>query len=296
MGTAMLFGAHESISGGVFRAIERGKQATCDTIQMFNKSNNQWRAAKLKPEEVDKYFLLQEQMNVGVAVSHTSYLINIASPDTALNEKSYRSLNEEMQRCQILRIPNLVMHPGSHVGSGEEPGLDLIAKNINRLFEELKDNTVRLLLETTAGQGTNLGYTFEQLAYIIDRVDIKERMGVCLDTCHVFAAGYSIVAPAGYEKTMKMFDEVIGLDRLRIIHMNDSKKEFGSRRDRHEHIGKGYIGLDGFRNFVSDRRLAGIPMILETPKGDDLAEDVENLKVLRSLVIPAGRSEPRGTR
>ncbi len=280
----MLFGAHESIAGGVHNAILRGQKATCDTIQMFNKSNNQWRAAKLKPDDVEKYFRLIDETGVTVATSHTSYLINIASPNEELAEKSYKSLKEEMERCNILKIPNLVMHPGSHVGSGEEVGLKQIAVYINRLFDDLNNNTVTLLLETTAGQGTNLGYTFEQLAFIIDLVDDKDHIGVCMDTCHIFAAGYPIVDPKEYKKTMKQFDDIIGLDRLNIIHMNDSKKEFGSKRDRHEHIGKGFIGLDGFRNFVNDRRLKKIPMILETPKSEDLKEDIENLKILRGLV------------
>ncbi|MFQ5500495.1 MAG: deoxyribonuclease IV [Candidatus Zixiibacteriota bacterium] len=280
----MLFGAHESIAGGVFNAIERGKKATCDTIQVFNKSNSQWRAKKLSSEEIDKYFTAIEETGVTVATSHTAYLINIASPDKALNEKSYNALKEEMERCNLLKIPNLVLHPGSHVGSGEEAGLDRIAVNIGRLLDKLTDNHCTLLLETTAGQGSNLGYSFEQIAYIIDKVENNLMLGVCLDTCHVFAAGYPLSDPKDYETTIKKFDNVIGLDRLRIIHMNDSKKEFGSRRDRHEHIGKGCIGIEAFRNIVNDRRLKNIPMILETPKGEDLSEDIENLKVLRSLV------------
>ncbi len=280
----MPFGAHESIAGGVFNAIERGKKATCDTIQMFNKSNNQWRAKKLATDEIDKFFAAIEETGVDVAVSHTSYLINIASPDSDLSEKSRNSLKDEMERCELLRIPNLVMHPGSHVGSGEEVGLNRISENINRMFGELNDNNVTLLLEATAGQGSNLGYTFEQLAYIIDTIDNKDKMGVCIDTCHIFAAGYPLVKASDYKATMKNFDDVLGIDRLKIIHMNDSKKEFGSKRDRHEHIGKGFIGLEGFANFVNDKRLKSVPMIIETPKGDDLAEDIENLKVLRGLV------------
>jgi len=281
----MIFGAHESIAGGVSNAIERGKKATCDTIQIFNKSNNQWRAKKLEEKELDKYFQAIEETGVTVATSHTSYLINIASPNEELNQKSYYALKEEMERCELLKIPNLVIHPGSHTGSGEETGLNKIADSINKLFAELDShNQVNLLLETTAGQGTNLGYTFEQLSYIIDKVEHNEKLGVCLDTCHIFAAGYPLVEPKDYKKTMEKFDEVIGLDRLKIIHINDSKKEFGSKKDRHEHIGKGFIGLDGFRNIVNDRRLKKIPMILETPKGEDLAEDIENLRVLRSLI------------
>jgi deoxyribonuclease IV len=280
----MQFGAHESIAGGVYKAIERGDLATCDTIQIFNKSSNQWRAKSLADDEIERFFALIDTTGVTVAVSHTSYLINIASPDKALNRKSFEALKVEMQRCDILQIPNLVLHPGSHVGSGEEAGMRAIADNINRLFDELAGTSVTLLLETTAGQGTNLGSTFEQLAWMIDQTENKERIGVCLDTCHIFAAGYPIVKKDEYKKTMKHFDEVIGLDRLHIIHANDSKKEFGSKRDRHEHIGEGFIGLDGFRNFVNDPRLADVPMIIETPKGDDLKEDIENLKTLRGLV------------
>jgi len=280
----MLFGAHESIAGGVFNAVIRGRKATCDTIQIFNKSSNQWRAKELETDVVDEFFRRIEETGVTVSVSHTSYLINIASPDPALNKKSYLALKEEMERCEILKIPNLVFHPGSHVGSGEETGMDKIATNINKLFTDLPDGTVRLLLETTAGQGSNLGYSFEQLALMIDKVDDKSRVGVCLDTCHIFAAGYPITDPKDYKKTMKQFDDIIGLNNLYIIHANDSLREFGTRKDRHEHIGKGHIGLEAFRNFVNDKRLKNIPMILETPKDEELTEDIENLKVLRSLV------------
>ncbi len=281
----MIFGAHESIAGGFHKAIERGKQATCDTIQMFNKSNSQWRAASIKEGDVEKYFALIEETGVTVATSHSSYLINIASPKPDLEKKSRDSLQIEMERCHLLRIPNLVMHPGSHVGEGEEAGLNRIVGNINKLFDDLdSDNSVMLLLECTAGQGTNLGYTFEQIAYLIDKIENSEKVGVCMDTCHIFAAGYPLSDPDDYQATITQFDKTISLEKLRIIHMNDSKKEFGSKRDRHEHIGKGFIGLEAFRNFVNDQRLAEIPMILETPKGDDLAEDIENLKLLRSLI------------
>ena len=280
----MLFGAHQSIAGGVFNAVYRGQKATCDTIQIFNKSNNQWRAKKLGVEEIDRFFAAIEETGVSVVCSHTSYLINIASPDVSLREKSYKSLTEEMERCELLRIPVLVMHPGSHVGSGEEVGMNTIAEQINRLFDVLADNRVVLALEATAGPGTNLGSKFEQLAHIIDLVEDEDRIGVCLDSCHMFAAGYQLVEPKGYRRTIRAFDEIIGLERLKVFHLNDSLKEFDSRRDRHEHIGKGHIGLEGFRNIVNDRRLKKVPMILETPKGEDLAEDRENLTVLRGLV------------
>ncbi len=280
----MIFGAHESISGGVFNAIDRGKQATCDTIQMFNKSNSQWRAKLLKQDELDKYFQRQEETGVTVSCSHSSYLINLASPKEELNEKSFLAIKEEMERCELLKIPGLVMHPGSHVGSGEEEGLNRIVENANKLFDQLEDNNVFLLFEATAGQGTNLGYTFEQLAYLIDNVEDNSKVGICLDTCHIFAAGYPISEPKDYKKTMKKFDDLIGLDKLKIIHMNDSKREFASKKDRHEHIGKGFIGLEAFRNFVNDNRLKKIPMILETHKDETLVDDIENLKVLRSLI------------
>ena len=281
----MQFGAHESIAGGVFNAIERGKKATCDTIQMFNKSNSQWRAKTITEKELEKYFTAIDEFGVTVATSHSSYLINLASPKEELNEKSFNAIKEEMERCEMLKIPNLVFHPGSHVGEGEEVGMDSIAKNVVRLFEELPESdNVTLLFETTAGQGTNLGYTFEQLGYLIEKSGSHDRLGVCLDTCHIFSAGYPISDPKEYKKTMNNFDEAIGIERLKIIHMNDSKKEFGLKKDRHEAIGKGFIGLEAFRNIVNDKKLKKVPMILETPKGDELLEDIENLKLLRSMV------------
>lgn len=280
----MIFGAHQSIAGGVYKAIQHGKDATCDTIQIFNKNNNSWKAAELKPDDVEKYFKLIDELKVTVATSHTSYLINIASPDKMLYDKSLNSLTEEMERCNVLKIPTLVLHPGSHVGTGEEEGIKRIGKAINNLFKKLKDNECTLLLECTAGQGSHLGYKFEQLAEMIDLVEDKEHIGVCMDTCHIFSAGYPLIDPKDYKMTMKSFDDTIGLDRLKIIHMNDSLKPFGEKKDRHEHIGKGFIGLEGFRNIVNDKRLKNIPMILETPKEDDLKEDIENLKILRWLV------------
>jgi deoxyribonuclease-4 len=280
----MKFGAHESISGGVFEALYRGRTATCETIQMFNKSNNQWRAKKLEQDELDKYFAAIEETGISVTCSHASYLINLASPDAALNKKSYDGFKEEVERCNLLKIPNLVVHPGSHVGTGEEPGMNAIIANLNKLLAAVKNNTVTVCLETTAGQGSNLGYTFEQIAYMINGVEDKAHIGVCMDTCHVFAAGYPIIDPADYKATMKKFDDLVGLDKLRVMHLNDSKKGLGSKVDRHEHIGKGEIGLEGFRNIVNDKKLAKVPMIIETPKEDELLEDIENLKVLRGLV------------
>ncbi len=280
----MLLGAHESNAGGAFNAIYRGQKATCDTIQMFNKANSQWRAKPLEDDEVDKFFKAIAETGITVACSHASYLINLASPDKALNEKSYESFRLEMERCARLKIPNLVVHPGSHVGSGEQEGMDRISANLNKLFAELKDNTVTVCLEATAGQGSNLGYTFEQLAYMIGKVEDKSMLGVCVDTCHIFAAGYPITDLSDYKQTMKKFSDVVGLDKLRVIHLNDSKKELGAKVDRHEHIGQGKIGIEGFRNILNDKKLAKIPMVIETPKEEDLEDDIKNLALLRSLI------------
>ena len=280
----MVFGAHQSIQGGICNAITRGREATCDAIQIFNKSSNQWRARPLGDEEVTSFHGLVEETGIPVVCSHVSYLINLASPDPVLSRKSLVSLKEEVARCMRLRIPNLVMHPGAHVGSGEEEGIRRIAEGLNRLLEDVPDSGVTLCLETTAGQGSTLGRTFEELAAIIDRVDREERMGVCIDTCHVFAAGYPLAPSRHCRRTIDQFDETVGLDRLKVMHLNDSKQGIGSRKDRHEHIGKGEIGLEGFRSVVNDPRLRRVPMIIETPKEKDLAEDRENLKLLRSLV------------
>lgn len=280
----MLLGAHMSIAGGAFNALLDGQKATCDTIQIFTKQSNQWKAKPLTDEEIERFFAEQKNTGVAVACAHDSYLINLGSPDDELYEKSAEAFKIELERCEVLKIPQLVMHPGSHVGSGEDAGLKRIAAACNRLFEELPDGKAAVCLETTAGQGTNLGYRFEQLARIIDMVEDKSRMTVCLDTCHIFAAGYKIQEPADYKVTMREFDRILGLKRLKVIHINDSKKPFGSKKDRHEHIGKGELGLEPFRNILNDRKLVKVPKILETPKSDDLHEDIENLRILRSLI------------
>ncbi|RKX21966.1 MAG: deoxyribonuclease IV [Candidatus Zixiibacteriota bacterium] len=280
----MPLGAHMSIAGGLFNAPGFGRKATCDVIQVFTKSSNQWKAKMLTDEDVQKFFDAQKETGVKVACAHDSYLINLASPDDTLHQKSYDAFKIELERCHLLKIPYLVMHPGSHVGSGEEAGLKKIAQSFNRLFDELPDNKTIVCQETTAGQGTNLGYRFEQLALVMDMVEDKKRMAVCLDTCHIFAAGYLIKDEKDYKKTMKEFNQILGLKKLKVIHINDSKKPFASRVDRHEHIGEGYLGLEPFRHILNDNRLKKIPKILETPKGDDLKEDIENLGKLRSLI------------
>ncbi len=286
----MIFGAHQSIAGGVDLAIERGQRATCDAIQIFNKSNSQWKARPLDSDQLDRYFAAIETTGISVACSHASYLINLASPDRSLNEKSQRAFRTEVERCNLLGIPNLVFHPGSHVGSGAEPGMKRIAKNMNRVLEQVADNAVTLCLEATAGTGDNLGRSFEELAEILDLIDDADHVGVCLDTCHIFAAGYGLSEAADYRQTMKDFARVIGFGKLRIVHVNDSKTEQGSHRDRHEHIGKGFIGMDGFHHLVNDSRLRKVPLLLETPKSNNLSEDVENLKLLRRLATQPEKS------
>ncbi|MFH2035454.1 MAG: deoxyribonuclease IV [Candidatus Zixiibacteriota bacterium] len=280
----MLLGAHMSIAGGIYNAVTAGKKATCDVIQIFTKSSNQWRAKDLTDDEIEKFH--EEQKNTGVKVvcAHDSYLINLGTPNDELYQKSIDAFKIELERCHILGIPNLVMHPGSHVGSGEEAGLKRVAEAFNRIFDQLPECKTSICIETTAGQGTNLGYKFEHLAAIIDMVENKNLMAVCFDTCHTFAAGYDLTDPNKFKATLKEFDDILGLKNLNIMHINDSKKPHGSKKDRHEHIGEGEMGLEPFRNVMNERRLNKVPKILETPKGPDLKEDIENLKILRSLI------------
>jgi len=279
----MLIGSHMSIAGGVSKALARGKDAGCATIQIFTKNASQWAVKPLDPEEVKRFRDACETTGIGPVVAHNSYLINLASPDDALYKKSIEAMKIELDRAEELGLPYVVGHPGAHVGSGEAKGLKRIARAIDKIHAKTKKHRVELLLETTAGQGTCLGARFEHLAEIIGMVKAPERVGVCLDTCHIFTAGYDIRTKAAYSKTMRAFNKVIGLDKLKVIHLNDSLKEFDSHRDRHAHIGKGFIGLEGFGSVMTDRRLKKIPKILETPKGEDLAEDRMNLAVLRKL-------------
>ncbi len=279
----MNLGSHMSIAGGVYKALELGRSIDCHAVQIFTKNNNQWAGKPISDEDAARFHELAKEYTPEFLISHSSYLINLASPGGPVLEKSIPGFVDELERAELLGLAGVVIHPGSHVGEGEEKGISQIAKSLNMVFKKSKGLETLVLLETTAGQGTNLGYTFEQLAGIIELSDHPERIGICLDTCHVFAAGYPVHERKGYLKTMREFDSVLGLDRLRAIHFNDSKKPFGSKRDRHEHIGQGEIGEDAFSFFLNDKRLKNIPMILETPKSKDLHEDVENLKVLRGL-------------
>lgn len=270
-----------SIAGGVFNAFGHGEAFDCDTIQIFVKSSNQWKAKPLTDEEVQKFREEQKRTDIEPVVAHDSYLINLGSPDPALLVKSRKAFLVEMERCEKLGIPYLVTHPGSHIGAGEEAGINKIAESINWLLERTDGFAVKIVLETTAGQGTNLGYKFEQIATLIEKSIKPEKLLVCFDTCHAFAAGYDISTSEAYDKTFKEFERIIGFRKLAVLHLNDSKKGLGSRVDRHEHIGQGMIGKDAFKLIMQDLRFKTIPKILETPKGDDGQMDDVNLALLR---------------
>lgn len=279
-----LLGAHTSTSGGVDKAIDRASKLGFTAIQIFTKNNNRWKSKPISDKEAESFKMKWEESDIEFIVSHDSYLINLCAKDNALLKKSRDAFIDELERCEQLGIPHLNFHPGSHTGQGEETGLKKIAESINIAHEKTKNFNVKSMLELTAGQGTTLGYSFEQIAKIIEMVADRKRMAVCIDTAHIFAAGYDIKNPKEYKKVIKQFDEIIGLDRLQCIHMNDSKKELGSKVDRHEHIGKGFIGKEGFTNIMNDKKLLTVPKILETPKGKEQKEDLENLEVLKNLI------------
>ncbi len=278
----LLLGAHMSIAGGIHNAFAHGIRAGCRTLQIFLKSSSQWKGKALTEEDRRLYVEAQRQSGITPVVAHNSYLINLASPDAALRRKSLDAFGEEMRRANFLGVSAVILHPGSHMGAGVDAGVKRVADALNRALSRVPP-PVRILLENTAGQGNCLGRCFEELAAILEKVRDQDRVGVCLDTCHTFAAGYDIRTEPGYRKTMRAVDRLIGLDRVAVVHVNDSRGDLGCHADRHAHIGLGRIGLEGFRCLVNDRRFARIPKILETPKGPDLEEDLMNLATLRSL-------------
>ncbi len=279
-----LLGAHESIAGGIGEALIRGQQVGCECVQIFTKSTRQWASKPLSMEEIETFKRNQIKTGITTVIAHDSYLVNLGAPDKAMRTKSVAGIIDELERCEALGVPALVTHPGSHVGAGEETGIKTIAKSIDEAHAACKGFEVKIALEITAGQGTNLGCNFEQMARIMDSVKESDRLRLCFDTEHAFASGYDIRSPEGYENTFSELDKYIGLKRLVAFHLNDSVKDFNSKVDRHQHIGKGFIGLDAFRRLLNDRRFFGLPMCLETPKGPDLKEDIENLATLRSLL------------
>ena len=286
-------GAHLSIGGGLPRAVDRAVASRCDALQIFTKSAGQWRARALPAAEIREFRDRVEAAGIGPVVAHNSYLINLAAAAPALRAQSLEALREEYDRAEALGLAGLVMHPGSHTTGTEAEGLRLIAEGLATLLAERPRAKVRILLEHTAGQGTNLGHRFEHLASILERLDGSPRVGVCLDTCHLLAAGYDLCSPGGYTRTFADFDRLVGLDRIAVFHLNDSKKPCGSRVDRHEHIGKGCLGLEPFRMLLNDARFSALPMLLETPKletpesrtrSDRDPWDARNLRTLRRLM------------
>ncbi len=281
------FGAHLSIAGGIHKALVSAEDLGCDCLQVFVKNQQQWSAPPRDPGEIERWRRTWRRSRLRPVVAHATYLINLASPDRDLWRRSVEAFAEEILRCAALRIGELVIHPGSHRGAGIAAGLDRVVEAINRCCERTADTRVRVLLETTSGQGHSVGSRFEELGEILDRVALPRRLGVCLDTCHVFAAGYELRTSDGYAQTLAELARHVGLRRVRCLHVNDSKTPLGSKVDRHEHIGRGKLGLRAFRHLVNDRRLARVPRILETPKGQDArGRDLDrvNLARLRKLV------------
>ena len=276
-----LLGAHVSTSGGVDKAPGNGKGLGCEAIQVFTRNQMQWRARALSPLEVANFCEGLKECNIRAVVSHDSYLINLGSHEPATLQKSLEAFADEIERCEQLGISYLVFHPGSHVGSGEAAGLQRIIDSLDAVLSLKPGNSTQVLLENTAGQGSNLGYRFEHLAEILGKTQYPHRLGVCLDTCHLFAAGYDLRTRSTYEAVFREFDTIVGLGRVKAFHLNDSKKGLGSHVDRHENIGKGELGLEPFRFLLNDPRFAALPMLLETPGGDEAYR--QDLKTLRSL-------------
>ena len=279
----LLIGAHQSIAGGTPRAVERGLAAGCRVVQIFVKNNNRWVGKTIDEAEAREFRQAKRRARFAHVAAHTSYLINLASPSSDLRRQSVASLADEILRCHALGIRDLVLHPGAHCGEGESSGIARIASSLDEAFARTAETRVRILLETAAGAGSCVGHRFEHLRDILGAVRNRRRVAVCFDTCHVHAAGYDLTSENGYAETIAAFDRTVGLRRLAAIHVNDSKRERGSRVDRHEHIGKGRIGRRGFRNLMTDARLAAIPKFLETPKDETLDLDRKNLATLRRL-------------
>ncbi len=282
-----ILGTHQSIAGGYYKAVEIARRTECDCVQVFTKNNNQWRAKPISDDEARLFREKLAELKIRHPLSHDSYLINLGSPDAELWKKSIDAFVIELQRAEQLGIPYVVTHPGSYTTTSEEAGIKRIIGALDEVHKQTRGIAAKCLLENTAGQGSNLGWRFEQLAAILEGVKEPERLGgVCIDTCHLFAAGYAISTEQEFKATMKELDKVVGLDRVKAFHLNDSKAKFGSRVDRHAHIGRGEIGLEAFRALVNDRRFAQTPMYLETPKGQENGRDWDqiNLETLRGLV------------
>jgi deoxyribonuclease IV len=291
-----ILGAHQSIAGGYYKAVEIAHRLKCDCVQVFTKNNNQWRAKELTDEDVRLFQGKLAELGVTHPLAHDSYLINLASPDPVLWKKSVDSFVIEMLRAERLGIPYVVTHPGAHTTSSESAGIEAVVRALDEVHRQTRGIKAQCLLETTAGQGSCLGCKFEHLAAMIDGVQDPKRLGVCVDTCHIFAAGYAIGTEKEYIATMRALDKTVGLQLVRAFHLNDSVKPLGSRVDRHAHIGKGMIGKEAFRLLLNDKRFKKVPMYLETPKGDAQEQkegklDAMNLRTLRRLISSPQRTQ-----
>lgn len=284
MDERILLGSHMSVAGGLHTAFARGTRTGCATMQIFVKNASTWTGKPLTPDAVASYKAAAANATIAPVIAHAAYLINLCARADDVLLRSRRGLADELVRCAMLGVDGLVVHPGAHMGAGEADGLARIAESLNVIHAEVPGSAPRTLLETTAGQGTALGYRFEQLRRIMDLVENRARIAVCIDTCHLFAAGYPIHTEEGWECTMRELGEIVGLENVAAVHVNDSKRELGSRVDRHDHIGKGRLGETAFRMVMNDPRLCGVPKILETEKSDDMHEDIENMARLRALV------------
>jgi deoxyribonuclease-4 len=281
-----LFGSHLSIAGGYDKAADAAGALGLDTVQIFTKNNNQWQGKPLSDDDVRNFKRAVARHKLQLPCAHDSYLINLASPDDALWNKSLDAFTIELERAEALGLSGVVMHPGSHLDGTEEAGLERVADGLREALRRTSGDRVEVWIETTAGQGTNLGHRFEHLQTLLERIQPADRLGVCVDTCHIFAAGYGLQTAAEYAATFEEFDDVIGIERIRAFHLNDSKKGRGSRVDRHEHIGEGALGLDAFRWLLNDPRFARHPMYLETKKEQRDGEEMDavNLRTLKSLL------------
>lgn len=284
--TSLLLGAHFSIAKGLHNALFKAQAYNCSALQIFTKNAHTWKERALSRHEIDLFDQARERTGIKAIASHTSYLINLATYERKNHDLSCKALKHELFRSSMLGIPFVVLHPGAHKGRGESAGIRQIADSINNIFKQTKGLQTRLLLETTAGQGSGIGHSFEQFKSILTRIDNRRRLGFCLDTSHIFAAGYDIRTSASYRKTINAFDDIVGLEHLCLIHLNDSKKKLGSKVDRHEHIGEGHIGINAFKLFMNDNRFHEIPIIIETPKEKEGKDyDRINLDRLRKLVF-----------
>lgn len=280
----VLIGTHVSIAGGIDKAIGRGVEIGCGAIQVFTRNASRWQAKPLPVSAIAAFRDARQAHGLSYIAAHASYLINLASPDKALRLKSIDAFIDEMERCSLLGIEDLVMHPGAHVGQGAAAGLDAVVDSFAHIFAQAPKD-VRVLVENTAGQGTCLGASFEELAEILQRLP-QANLAICFDTCHAFAAGYDLTSAAGYADVMTEFERLIGIERLALFHLNDSKKALGSRVDRHDHVGRGLIGLGGFQALMQDARFGRIAKIIETPPGENHCEDLVNLALLRKMAAP----------